>query len=194
MSSERKAGTGGDRATRVVMVREHLEGIPEHALQKGFALRWYRAGDEKHWLEIHRRADGRSLITEELFAQKFGSDEGELGRRQCYLVAPGGETIGTATAWFDNNFDGRAFGRVHYVAILPEFQGKGLSKPLMTVVCQRLKQLGHGQAYLTTSTGRPRAIRLYLEFGFAPLVRDEKEAEAWGEFCSPGARMTARIV
>lgn len=170
---------------RVLMVREHLEGIPEYALPQGFTLRWYRPGDEETWLEIHRVADLENKITPDLFSRAFDANASELARRQCYLATVRGEIIGTATAWFDDNFEGRRVGRVHYVAILPEFQGKGLSKPLMTAVCRRLRELGHERAYLTTSTTRVPAIRLYRSFGFVPLIRTDEEQKAWMEFVRP---------
>ncbi len=171
---------------RVLMAREHLDEIPQHALPNHFSLRWYQPGDEAHWLRIHQLADLENKITPELFGQKFGSDATELARRQCYLISPEGEVFGTATAWYDDNFGGRKFGRVHYVAILQHFQGRGLSKPLMTIVCRRLHELGHQRAYLTTSTTRLPAIRLYLGFGFLPLKRNAEEAKSWEGICSPG--------
>src|SRR5207248_4802613 len=98
-----------------------------------------------------------------------------LVERQCYLLNAFGQAIGTGTAWFNDNFEGKSFGRVHWLAILPEFQGRGLGKPLLTAICSRLRDLGHERAYLTTSTQRIPAIRLYLRFGFVPLIRDEPE-------------------
>jgi len=165
--------------TRLLMTRENLEAIPEFALPAEFALRWYRPGDEAHWLSIHRRADQYNPITPDTFAQQFGADFEQLGQRQAYLIGPDQEVIGTGAAWFDNNFGGTRIGRVHWVAIVPEYQGRGLSKPLMCAVCRRLHELGHGRAYLTTSAARARAIQLYLRFGFVPLIRDEAERASW---------------
>ncbi len=173
---------------RVIMVREHLEGIPEHALPGSFSLRWYQRGDETHWLQIHQRADLHNHITPDLFHRAFASDIFELARRQCYLTTSKGRAIGTASAWFNDNFEGRSIGRVHYVAILPEFQGRGLSRPLMTAICRRLRELGHERVYLTTSTERIAAIRLYRSFGFVPLIRTDEEQQAWMEFVRPAPK------
>ena len=178
---------------RLTMIRPGLEGIPFFDLPKGFSLRWYQPGDDRCWFEIHRRADRENVITPDLFRRKFGSDEGELGRRQAYLVAPDESVIGTASAWFDRDFEGGQYGRVHYVAILPEYQGRGLSKPLLAKVCTRLRELGHERAYLTTSTGRLRAIRLYLRFGFVPLIRSPEDAKALQEINSPAAAPAVTI-
>ena len=70
-------------------------------------------------------------------------------------------------------------GRVHWMAILPEFQGRGLGKALLAAICRRLRELGHERAYLHTSAARLAAIQLYLQFGFAPVVRNAAEEAAW---------------
>lgn len=174
------------------MTRANLDNLPECALPAGFSLRWYQPGDEAHWLRIHRAADKFNEITPELFQSQFGSvaERGlqsastceagnpdiscrsaqELGERQCYLLTPAGEVIGTGTAWFNENFEGARWGRVHWMAILPEFQRRGLGKALLAAVCRRLRELGHDRAYLSTSSARVHAIKLYRQFGFEPLV------------------------
>src|ERR1041385_1568619 len=161
------------------MIRQNLDQIPEFELPGGYSLRWYQPGDEENWLQIHLAADRLQPISRELYVREFGSDAALLAQRQSYLVAPDGRAIGTATAWFKDNFEGRTFGRVHWVAIVPEFQGRGLAKPLMSKICRRLRELGHDCAYLTTSTARLPAIKLYLGFGFVPLIRTPEDAEVW---------------
>jgi GNAT superfamily N-acetyltransferase len=161
------------------MVRWNLEDIPGFALPEGFSLRWYRRDDEQAWLRIHRAADRFNPITPALFTQQFGDDPVLLGQRQCYLLADDGELIGTGTAWFNDNFQGQAFGRVHWVALLPRYQGLGLSKPLMTTLCRRLRELGHERVYLSTSSARLAAINLYRRFGFVPLIENDSQAGTW---------------
>lgn len=167
------------------MMRENLEAIPEFALADGFKLRWYSPGDERLWLDIHLKADQYTQITSELFQQQFGNDLEQVATRQCYLVSPGGKTIGTATAWFGNSPEVNQFGRVHWVALLPEYQGRGLSKPLLGAVCKRLRELGHNRAYLSTSSNRKPAIRLYLRFGFKPWIQQEQEKKIWQQLLAP---------
>jgi GNAT superfamily N-acetyltransferase len=163
----------------VCMARPNLLDIPEFAAPAGWSLRGYRPGDAAHWQRIHLVAEREHEITPALFREQFGQDEELLASRQCYLQDPQGQAIGTATAWFDDHFQGGRWGRVHWVAIVPEYQGRGLAKPLMTAVCQRLRELGHDRAFLRTTASRVSAINLYLRFGFGPLPRDVEEARVW---------------
>lgn len=163
------------------MIRENLEDVPQFALPEGFSLRWFKQGDEKTWCAIQSAADKFNDITAELFAKQFGNDAQLLEQRQCYLLDTRGNAIGTATAWFNDNFEGARVGRVHWVAILPEHQGKGLSKPLMTAICRRLKEFGHTRTYLSTSSARIPAIKLYLKFVFTPLIRNTDDEAVWRE-------------
>ena len=173
------SGVAGN--TRVIMVRETLEGIPAYGSPPGYLVRWFRPGDEELWLKIHLVAAKLNLITPELFAREFGDQQSLLAQRQCFLVDAHRKPVGTATAWFNDNFNGGSYGRVHWVAIVPEQQGRGLGKALMAIVCQRLRELGHTRAYLTTSTARLPAINLYRHFGFTPLIRAPDDAAIWRE-------------
>jgi GNAT superfamily N-acetyltransferase len=163
----------------VCMARPDLDNLPEFAPPAGWSFRWYRPGDEVHWQRIHRAAEVQLEITPGLFRQQFGDEPSRLRERQCYLVQPQGEKVGTATAWFDEDFLGGCWGRVHWVALVPAFQGQGLGKVLLAAVCRRLRALGHGRAFLRTATGRIPAINLYLRFGFQPLPRNAAEERLW---------------
>src|SRR5262249_16871751 len=140
---------------------------------------WYQHGDEETWRRIQLAADRFNRIPPELFAEQFGFDADRLSQRQAYLSTERGEPIGTGTAWFNEDFQGRRVGRIHWVALVPEWQGQSLSKPLMSAVCGRLRELGHERAYLSTSSARLPAIQLYRRFGFVPLIENEQQAAVW---------------
>lgn len=101
-----------------------------------------------------------------------------LKERQFYLYDAVGLPIGTATAWL-KTYNNLLYGRVHWVAIVPSEQGKGLAKPLLSTVGRRLRDLKHDCAYLKTASVRIAAIGLYLKFGFVPDIRSEEDAKAW---------------
>jgi len=54
-------------------------------------------------------------------------------------------------------------------------------KPLLSVIGQRLRLLGHTCALLYTLSTRLPAIHLYQHFGFVPCVRHAADVETWEE-------------
>ena len=166
-------------ASLITMVRPDLENVPDYPLPESYAVRWYQAGDERHWNRIERLADEQTKISPDLYRAQFGFDEQQLTRRQCFVVGLGGEPIATATAWFDANYQGAVWGRVHWVAIVQTIQGQGLANPLLSVVCRRLRFLGHERAYLKTFARRIPAINLYLKFGFLPEIASAEQLAIW---------------
>jgi GNAT superfamily N-acetyltransferase len=165
----------------VTMKRDSLESIPQFALPTDYSARWFHPGDDRIWQHIQSVSDKLNDITARLFHEQFGSDIDALRQRQCYLLDVSGTEIGTATAWFDDDYEGARYGRLHWVAIVPEMQGRGLAKPLLTILCNRLKALGHRRAYLNTSSSRIAAIGLYLQFGFTPALSSAEETDVWRE-------------
>ncbi len=108
-------------------------------------------------------------------------DDAYLAQRVLFLTDPSGVDIGTITAWSDARFDGVDRGHVHWVAIVKQAQGRGLSKPMLGAVCARLIALGYPNAYLETNTALAPALKLYRAAGFAPYPRNDHERVAWRE-------------
>jgi GNAT superfamily N-acetyltransferase len=165
----------------ISMIRPTLENLPSFALPAPYTLRWYQPGDEKAWVAIHIAADPYLTFTDEIFISEFEANRALLPTRQAYLCDGTGTPVGTTSAWFYTDEEGEAYGLVHWVAIHPAHQGRGLAKPLLALVCRRLQELGHPRAYLNTSTGRIPAVNLYLQFGFVPKMRQDREntLRAW---------------
>jgi GNAT superfamily N-acetyltransferase len=160
------------------MSRENLANITEYGLPAGYSIRWYQPGYEKYWQAIQLLADEYNRVTPNLFEEQFGTDTQLLSERQCFLCDSEENIIGTASAWLDNKGENPP-GRIHWVAIIPQEQGKGLAKPLLTTACNRLKELGHSRTYLTTQSVRIPAINLYAKFGFAPVIDSNRDREIW---------------
>lgn len=158
---------------KVAMVRPTLDNLPHYELPPTYSLRWYQPGDETAWLAIHRAADPFHDFTPTTFAAQFGNDPTVLVARQMYLCGADGAALGTATAWCKADPTGPAWGLIHWVAIHPTWQGKGLAKPLLADVCAQLHTLGYQRAYLSTATVRLPAINLYLQFGFVPTIHED---------------------
>ncbi|MBE7499779.1 MAG: GNAT family N-acetyltransferase [Verrucomicrobiales bacterium] len=161
------------------MVRRHLEALPTFPLPAGYALRMFERGDAATWARLVQAADLHQAVSADRHREVFGEDLDTLRQRQFFLTAPGGEAVGTATAWYGSGGWERDWGRVHWVAIRPDCQGRGLSKPLLHAVLERLRRLGHRRAYLITETVRRAALRLYLRFGFEPDLRRAEDRSVW---------------
>ena len=58
---------------------------------------------------------------------------------------------------------------LHWVAVKREYQGKGLSKPLISYVLNIMKNLGYTHAKIPTQTTTWLACKIYLDFGFMPV-------------------------
>jgi [ribosomal protein S18]-alanine N-acetyltransferase len=69
------------------------------------------------------------------------------------------------TSWLTN--DGRRI-MLHHFGILPQYQGKGLSKILMRESLRFVKEKGL-QVKLEVHSSNRKAINLYERFGFKPL-------------------------
>lgn len=88
-----------------------------------------------------------------------------------------GQAIGTASAWY-GELNGEEMGRIHWVGIVPEHQGKKLAKPLLTFLLQQLASR-HRKAYLKTQTTNLKAINAYLNLGFEPCIKAKTEEVIW---------------
>ena len=154
--------------SRVVMEMDPLVAVPVPLLAEPYCIRHYHGGDVEHWLAIHRDGDPYLDYPDASFAEQFGTDKTELAARQLYLCHDG-EPVGTASAWFNPQYKDGSYGRIHYVAIRKEHQGKGLARPLVAQVMQVMMALGHPRAYLTTQRMREVAIRIYASYGFVEV-------------------------
>ncbi len=163
---------------RVKMTRETLADIPQYSPADGYAINFYRPGDEVSWAEIWSKADEYETYDIERFNDAFGADLPSMQHRCLFLVSPSGEKIGTATSWVEEDAAG-TWARLHWIALSAEFQGRGLGRPLLSAVMNLSKELGYERVLLYTETLRLPAIRLYLDFGFLPDLSYPDGDRAW---------------
>jgi [ribosomal protein S18]-alanine N-acetyltransferase len=100
------------------------------------------------------RADSKETVKRTL---KYG------GKLLVMQASSEGKIIGSA--WM--TYDGRRI-MLHHFGILPEFQGKGLSKLLMKNSLEYVKENG-SQVKLEVHSSNLKAINLYTKFGFTRL-------------------------
>ena len=156
-----------------------LKTIPESALPVGYQFRFFQHGDEHHWARINvstKEFPGTDVALER-FNQEFYPHLPEVKKRMLFILNEEETPIGTATAWF-GKWEGRVIGRLHWVEIIPEYQGKGLGVPLISKAIELLA-IYHEEAYLKTQTTSQAAIHLYKKLGFEPVIHSEEEKEGW---------------
>ena len=165
----------------VTMTRENLDDIPQYPLAEGFSIDYFKEGDQAAWVNVETRTD--EFANEEeawtRFNREFGPRLDEFAKRCLFLKNKEDEIIGTTTAWYGSLEEGEdPIGRIHWVSILPEYQGQGLAKPLLSEAMNVLAK-HHQKVYLDSSTKNDRAINMYLSYGFEPLIRDAEDLKAW---------------
>lgn len=163
----------------LTMINEHLRDLPTYPCPGGIRVRSFTDGDEEKWCRIEAAAGAfpDEAAAQAQFAREFAPARSRLPGRMLFLEHQESGLIGTTTAW-EGEFMGETRGRIHWVGIVPSFQGRGLAKPLLGAAMSRLAE-DYGRAYLTTETTSYRGINLYLGFGFRPVVTTDQDREGW---------------
>jgi RimJ/RimL family protein N-acetyltransferase len=152
-----------------MMKRPAAPPPPPPALAEGYTFRYWQPGDRERWIGIETSVlevdDYERAV--KYYDHEFGRFPDELAKRQLFAVSPSGEYIGTSSAWWVDTPQKRRLPIVHWVAVKPEHQGKGLGK---AVVAETLRNLcgfnGGADFYLTSSTYSHKALHLYRSLGF----------------------------
>lgn len=166
--------------TRLFMLNTDLSTIPLVPLPEGYNFRFYQRGDELLWSQIETEAKEFDQVEDALtrFRTEFAGFEAELEECCLLLETKDQEPIGTAMAWSNPEFRDGSYGRLHWISLLPTYQGLGLARPLITRAL-KIMQERYTQGYLTTRQRNYKAIKLYFDYGFKPLVHNHDELVAW---------------
>lgn len=172
--------------TAVVMTRENAENFPAYSLPEGYHFATFTPEDEEKWVQLQtvvthvdRASQGRRIFRKEFLQTGEGipceecPGYAETVRRTVLVKDTAGTLVGVATLWTGDIF-GETWQRVHWVAVHPDHQGKGIAKCMIVRMLELYKELGcNTPIYLTTQTKTYRAIRIYAQMGFVPYL-DEK--------------------
>ena len=122
-----------------VMKRDAGTPIPECNLPEGYRFVFYSPGDEKDWARIEKSVLEFDDELDALlyFQEEFLAHKSETERRCFFIENQNGEKIANSSAWW--KYSGkRRDPIVHWVAVKPEYQGKGLGK---AIIVQTMKLL-----------------------------------------------------
>jgi len=170
--------TGIDRSIElipVLMEKTDAHVYPMHSLPSGYRFCFYEPGLEKEWAELECAAG--EFTAASLAAERFQREFIDrthfpstlsLSERMVFVLDTKTTVVGTAALWEGGVF-GETRHRLHWLAVHPRHQGKGLAKAVMTKLFEMYNELGlSGSVYLTTQTWSYRAVNIYLGFGFQP--------------------------
>ena len=160
----------------VHMIRPTLDDLPAWPLPAGYCVRPYCTGDIDAWVRLHRDAEPFFEVTEAHFQESFGAHLDALPDRMFFVQSTTGEDVGTVTAWWQDDWQGRgAWGQLHWVVVARAHQRRGLAKPMTLLALRRIAQ-DHDRAMLGTNAQRLWALKSYLDCGFTPDPAERTQA------------------
>lgn len=148
-----------------------------YELPNGYHYEFYKDGDENDWVNIHISSGEFTSVEKGLqyFHDFYDSFINELSKRCFFLVDNNtNEKIGTATVSLLENEEYGYKAAIDWLAIKKEYQGKKLSRPLISKFISLSNELGHDKIILHTQTTTWLAAKLYLDAGFEPLNIENK--------------------
>lgn len=162
-----------------------MENIEDYPLPSGYSLRLFDpdSDDIHQWALIETAAGEFHTVNdgEQRFHKHYQTDKPEnielLRTRLYFLLNSENRPIGTATAWF-GDFNNENQGVLDWVAIIPEYQGKKLAKPMVSAILKKIAQYTN-KAYLNSQTTSWRAIKMYSDFGFLAYLDVDNSDQAW---------------
>ena len=160
----------------VIMKIEHdkIAVLEDIKLPEGFSFRFFQRSDVGHWgaieasvLEFDSESEACSY-----FEMSYLPNLDELQRRCIFITKQNEIPVATANAWFSDSGLGYQ-ASLHWVAVRPEYQGKGLGKAITQKALNIFSSLEPGKpVWLHTQTWSYPAIKLYHSFGFN-IVKNE---------------------
>lgn len=157
-----------------------LEPLPQEAgtLPDDCHIRPFGPGDQNGWVELQSSTGVYGRVSSDLFEREFGDCSSDHAERIMFAEVAG-EAVGVSAGWYPSPDVPASTGRVHWVAVKPSHQRRGLGRALVVKTLRRLHELGYSSAYLTTGSENLPAIGLYRSLGFDPVPRTAEERTAW---------------
>ena len=154
--------------------------VPEIELPEGYEFTHFaeknRDIDIPDWNECIRTWAESDETDEQRFTQEIYNFKDIVPERDVWFLDHNGKHVGTVTNFI---WGETGVGDMHWVGIKREFRGKGLAKYLSYIVKKTLKERGVPYVALTTSEGRPTALKSYLTAGFIAVEYAEGMVSRW---------------
>ncbi|MGE5654275.1 MAG: GNAT family N-acetyltransferase [Bacillota bacterium] len=150
------------------LVRDNMT-VPAADLPVGFTIRPFQCGcDEASWCEVrnaafaHLKGNDTPISPDMVAKVMSGSDQIEGA---SLIMAHSGRAIGVIRGAHDE-YDGKPTMNVGPLAILPEYQGRGLGRTLLRALLRVADEMSFAGTSLCVNAENVRALSLYLQEGF----------------------------
>ena len=163
----------------LLMAHDDLKNITEYPLQEGYKFVFFKSHEDiDEWIRIHIESkEFCSLIEARKIFHDYYDKLGDKIYSQCLFIEDKNEKkIATATLSLNCEYGYSCV--LDWFAISKDYQGKGLSKPLLYRMLALAKEQGFNKILLHTQTHTFVAVKIYLDFGFKPIFTDEGK-EGW---------------
>ncbi|NLD86775.1 MAG: GNAT family N-acetyltransferase [Clostridiales bacterium] len=147
---------------------EKVKDMEPYTLPEGFQYVMADITDTDNWSEIEFSVDEFDTLSDakEYFKKYYLADEDRLRQRCCFIMTDEGEYVATASAIMLPDMTG-TYATLDWVAVKPEYQGRGLGKAIVSKALSLYKNLAPGKdVLLHTQTWSHRAVKIYRSFGF----------------------------
>lgn len=151
-----------------LLVRKEAQ-VPDYELPEGYEILPYRPGqDEERWCEVRNPSfaalKGSETPVTPAMVAKMAESESYLEGGSMILYHQG-KPVGVVKG-DDDELDGAPIMNIGPLAILPEYQGKGLGRILLRASMKYAKEKGYDRTVLCVNGENDRAKALYIQEGF----------------------------
>lgn len=156
----------------IYMKRDLPATFPVYPVAAGYTLCTWQPGMETDWCRIQCSVNHveDDKAAKDCFLQEFAPYPRQLSQRMLFVCNHSKQPVATACLWWGNTFgQDQMLPRIHWVAVQPNAQGKGLAKALVSALMQKCRELYPAlppAVYLTSQTWSYKAVGMYLSFGF----------------------------
>jgi len=151
-----------------LLVRENFD-VPEWGLPEGYSIQSFRPGeDERIWSEVRNAGFAKlkgneTPVTKEMVTKMISNNDYIEGGMKIlfHKEKPVGVVRGAA-----DEYENAPIMNIGPLAILPEYQGKGLGRLLLRAALQFAKEKSYKKTILSVNGENERAQALYIKEGF----------------------------